>query len=58
VIVGDSVTDIEAGLAADVWTIGYANKLGKDEAMRDAGADAVVISMSTLAELTAQTPAS
>jgi phosphoglycolate phosphatase len=57
VIVGDSVTDIEAGLAADVWTIGYANKPGKDEAMRDAGADAVLESMADLAELTGRTPA-
>jgi phosphoglycolate phosphatase-like HAD superfamily hydrolase len=57
VIVGDSVTDIEAGLAADVWTIGYANKPGKDEAMRDAGADVVLDSMAELAELTGHTPA-
>jgi phosphoglycolate phosphatase len=57
VIVGDSVTDIEAGLAADVWTIGYANKPGKDEAMRDAGGDVVLGSMTELAELTGRTPA-
>jgi phosphoglycolate phosphatase len=57
VIVGDSITDTEAGLAADVWTIGFANKPGKLEALTDAGADAVVTSMTTLAELTAQTPA-
>jgi len=44
-IVGDSIADIEAGLAADVWTIGYANKPGKDEAMREAGADVVLDSM-------------
>jgi phosphoglycolate phosphatase-like HAD superfamily hydrolase len=56
VIVGDSITDVEAGLAADVWTIGYANKAGKDEAMRDAGADVVVDSMAELAELTQRTP--
>jgi phosphoglycolate phosphatase len=43
--VGDSITDVEAGLAADIWTIGYANKPGKDEALRDAGADAVLDSM-------------
>lgn len=55
VIVGDSITDVEAGLAADVWTIGYANKPGKDEAMRDAGA--VLGSMADLAELTERTPA-
>lgn len=57
VIVGDSITDVEAGLAADVWTVGYANKPGKDEAMRDAGADVVLDSMAELAELTARTPA-
>ena len=32
-IVGDSITDVEAGLAADIWTIGYANKPGKDAAV-------------------------
>jgi phosphoglycolate phosphatase len=55
VIVGDSVTDIEAGLAADVWTIGYANKPGKAEAMRDAGADVALGSMADLAEMTERT---
>lgn len=57
VIVGDSVTDVEAGLTADVWTIGYANKPGKLEALTDAGSDAVVTSMSMLAEVTARAPA-
>ncbi len=56
VIVGDSLTDIEAGLAADVWTIGYANKPGKSEAMHDAGADVVLGSMTELAEATRRTP--
>jgi phosphoglycolate phosphatase len=51
-IVGDSITDVEAGPAADIWTIGYANKPGKDEAMRDAGADAVLGSMAELARAT------
>lgn len=50
VMVGDSLTDIEAGLAAEVWTIGYANKPGKDEAMRDVGADIIVGTMTELAE--------
>lgn len=58
VIVGDSVTDIEAGLAADVWTLGYANKPGKDEAMREVGADVVVHSMADLAQATVRTPTS
>ena len=57
VIVGDSITDIEAGLAADVWTLGYANKPGKDEAFRDAGADVVVGGVTELAEATGRTPA-
>lgn len=56
VVVGDSVTDTEAGLAADVWTIGYANKPGKLQTLTEAEADAVVTSMETLAELTARTP--
>lgn len=58
VIVGDSVTDIEAGLAADIWTLGYANKVGKGEAMRDAGADVVLSSMFHLAVATGRTPRS
>ena len=56
VMVGDSLTDIAAGLAADVWTIGYANKPGKDEAMREAGAHLVLGSMVELAEDTKRTP--
>lgn len=55
-IVGDSITDVEAGLAADVWTIGYANKPAKDEAMCDAGADVVIDSMTELAHATQRTP--
>jgi phosphoglycolate phosphatase len=56
-IVGESITDVEAGLAADIWTIGYADKPGKDEAMRDAGADAVLDSMAELARATEWSPA-
>jgi HAD superfamily hydrolase (TIGR01509 family) len=56
VIVGDSITDVEAGLAADLWTIGYANKTGKDDALRDAGADVVLDSMAELAQATQRTP--
>jgi phosphoglycolate phosphatase-like HAD superfamily hydrolase len=47
----------EAGLAADVSTLGYANKPGEDETMRDAGADVVLDSMAELAESTGRTPA-
>ena len=56
-IVGDSVTDIQAGRAAGVRCLGYANKPGKDSRLHDAGADAVVGSMTDLAELTRRTPA-
>ncbi|MGH3731242.1 MAG: HAD family hydrolase [Micromonosporaceae bacterium] len=40
-LVGDSVTDIEAARAAGVRSIGDANKVGKTQALTDAGADAV-----------------
>jgi hypothetical protein len=43
---------------ADVWTIGYANKSGKDDAMRDTGADVVIGTMAKLAELTGGPPSS
>jgi hypothetical protein len=53
----DSSTDIEAGpAAADVWIIGYADKPGKDEAMRDAEADVVLGSRAELAQVTERTP--
>ena len=42
--------------AADVWTIGCANKPGKEEAMRDAGADAVLGSMAEPARAAQQAP--
>jgi len=45
-LIGDSVSDIEAARAANVGVIGYANKPGKD--LRLAGADAVITSMSEL----------
>lgn len=43
--VGDSVTDIQAGQAAEVMTIGYANKPGKTQRLGDAGADIVVTAL-------------
>ncbi|EEP71029.1 HAD-superfamily hydrolase [Micromonospora sp. ATCC 39149] len=46
VLVGDSVSDIEAAHAAGVSAIGYANKPGKRE--RLAAADAVIDSMAEL----------
>lgn len=48
VLVGDSVSDIEASHAAGVRSVGYANKTGKVAALSDAGADVVVESMSSL----------
>jgi phosphoglycolate phosphatase len=47
VFVGDQTTDIEAGRAAGVATIGYANKPGKAQALKSA--DAVLTSMFDLA---------
>jgi HAD superfamily hydrolase (TIGR01549 family) len=40
--IGDSVSDIVAGRAVKVMTIGYANKPGKEDRLREAGADLVV----------------
>jgi phosphoglycolate phosphatase len=47
-LVGDSVTDIEAGQQASVTTIGYANKPGKHQRLTDAGATAVITSLADL----------
>jgi Haloacid dehalogenase-like hydrolase len=49
-LVGDSLSDIEAGRAAGVRTIGYANRPAKVTAFRDAGADVVIESMGPIAE--------
>lgn len=57
VLVGDSTTDVDAAQAADVRTIGYANKPGKAARMHAAGVAVVVDSMTDLATLTARTPA-
>ncbi|MFI9010142.1 HAD family hydrolase [Actinosynnema sp. NPDC053489] len=48
VLIGDTVTDIEASHAAGVKSIGYANKPGKRESLSRAGADAVIDSMAVL----------
>ncbi|WP_157630663.1 HAD family hydrolase [Kribbella catacumbae] len=50
VFIGDQTTDIEAGRASGLSTIGYANKPGKMEALRAAGANAVLTTMLALAE--------
>lgn len=49
VFIGDQTTDIEAGQAAGVSTIGFANKPGKVESLRGAGADAILTTMLDLA---------
>jgi beta-phosphoglucomutase-like phosphatase (HAD superfamily) len=48
VLIGDSVTDIDAATAAGARSIGYANKRGKRERFTDA--DAVVDDMHAIAE--------
>ncbi|MFC7243694.1 HAD family hydrolase [Catellatospora aurea] len=41
VLVGDSRTDMEVSVATGVWGIGFANKEGKSEVLRRAGAAAI-----------------
>ncbi|MEU6044298.1 HAD family hydrolase [Streptomyces griseus] len=45
------MTDMEAAQATGGRSIGFANKPGKEFALSNAGADAVVISMTTVAEM-------
>lgn len=45
VLVGDSVTDIEAALAVGASVVGYANKPGKAAAFATAGATVVIDDM-------------
>lgn len=49
-LIGDSVTDVEAAKAAGGRSIGFANKPGKDRTLGEAGADAIVTSMTAVAE--------
>ncbi|MGW5528201.1 HAD family hydrolase [Streptomyces xanthochromogenes] len=49
-LIGDSVTDVEATKATGGRSIGFANKPGKERALTDAGADAVVADMTAVAE--------
>ncbi|MGW8505182.1 HAD family hydrolase [Streptomyces sp. CLCI03] len=49
VLVGDSVTDIEAAHAAGARSVGYANKETKLVSLKDAGADVVVLGMQEVA---------
>ena len=48
VLVGDSVSDIEAARSANVRHIGYANKPGKLQRLTDAGATTVITSLADL----------
>ncbi|MDH6703482.1 phosphoglycolate phosphatase-like HAD superfamily hydrolase [Kitasatospora sp. MAA19] len=50
IFIGDAARDVEAGEAAGVPTIGYANKPGKDAKLTAAGAIVVVDSMQAIAE--------
>ncbi|MBB0244079.1 HAD hydrolase-like protein [Streptomyces alkaliphilus] len=50
VFIGDAVRDVEAGHAAGVHTIGYANKQRKEQALADAGAVVVMTSLFPIAE--------
>lgn len=50
VLIGDSLTDIEAGQAAGVATVGYANRADKVVPFQQGGATAVVTSMLMLVQ--------
>lgn len=49
VLVGDSATDMLVAQAAGVHALGYANKPGKCRRLTDAGVDATIADMHTLA---------
>lgn len=50
VFIGDAVRDVEAGHAAGVPTIGYANKPRKERSLAEAGAITVVTSLVVVAD--------
>ncbi|MER6517337.1 HAD family hydrolase [Streptomyces sp. NPDC001553] len=50
VLVGDSITDVEAARAAGARSIGYANKAHKQASLTNAGADVVVLGMQEIAD--------
>ncbi|MEU6401061.1 HAD family hydrolase [Streptomyces cinnamoneus] len=50
VLVGDSVTDIEAAHAAGAMSVGYANKAPKEMLLLEAGAGVVVLRMQEIAD--------
>ncbi|MEV0445058.1 HAD family hydrolase [Streptomyces spectabilis] len=49
-LVGDSVSDVQAAIAAEAMSIGYANRAGKESSLAKAGADVVIASMDALAD--------
>lgn len=49
VLVGDTVTDVEAATTAGVRSIGHANKPGKADSLTSAGADAIVTTIDQIA---------
>ncbi|AUY51269.1 HAD-IA family hydrolase [Streptomyces sp. CB01881] len=54
IFIGDAARDVEAGEAAGVPTIGYANKPGKDVKLAGAGAVVIVDSMELIADALAR----
>jgi phosphoglycolate phosphatase-like HAD superfamily hydrolase len=50
VLIGDSDSDVAAAHAAGVNAVGYANKPGKADRLRSAGADAITDSMAAIAQ--------
>lgn len=50
VLVGDSVTDVQAAHAAGARSVGYANKERKQASLKSAGADVVVLAMQEVAD--------
>jgi HAD superfamily hydrolase (TIGR01509 family) len=57
VLIGDTTTDVAAARAAGVRCIGYANRPGKYDALVEAGADAVTVTMSDVAAVLDTRPA-
>ncbi|MBP0452402.1 HAD family hydrolase [Kitasatospora sp. RG8] len=51
IFIGDAARDVEAGKAAGIPTVGYANKPGKEEKLAAAGAIVIVDSMQALANV-------
>lgn len=58
VLIGDSVSDVEAAKAAGARSIGYANRARKSAALAEAGADVVIDDMAVVAEALARVPVS